>query len=319
MRSLGNGGMTVSAIGLGCWAIGGVIWRDSKPSGWHGTNDEESIRAMQRALDLGVNFFDTADIYGCGHSERLIAKVIKGCRDRVVVATKFGFLFDEKQRTASGARYDRSYIYDACEASLRRLNTDYIDLYQFHINESKNGEEVRDVLESLVKVGKIRYYGWSTDNTENARVFAKGKHCVAIQQNLNVFGGNLEILRICEQYGLASINRGPLAKGLLTGKFTSKTSFPEDDIRHGWNLESGPQATQLKKIEAVRDILTSNGRTLAQGSLCWLLALSPSTIPIPGFKNIQQVEENLGALSFGPLSPEQVLEINNNISSSKHP
>jgi hypothetical protein len=151
--------------------------------------------------------------------------------------------------------------------------------------------------------------GWSPDNPDNARLFAQGEHCTAIQQDLNVFGGSSETLRVCEELGLARINKGPLAQGLLTGKFTPQTSFPEDDVRPAWNLKEGPRAEQLQKLEAVRDILTSNGRTLVQRAICWLWARSPSTIPIPGFKTVRQVEENLGALAFDPLAPEQVQEI----------
>ena len=297
-REIGRSRLAVSAVGLGCWAIGGETWRDGNPCGWSGTNDEESIKAIQRALELGANFLDTADIYGCGH------------RDQVVIATKFGFTMDEKTRISTGQRCDRDYILAACEASLRRLNTDYIDLYQFHLDNSDKGGEVREVLEELVSSGKIRHYGWSTDNPDNARLFAEGKHCIAIQQRLNVFGGDFETLRVCETYNLASINRGPLAMGLLTGKFSSETTFPENDIRHVWDMRAGPQAEQLKKLTMLRDILTSNGRTLAQGAICWLWAISPSTIPIPGFKTANQVEENLGALEFDPLSAEQLEEIN---------
>ena len=309
MRTLGRSSLSVSAIGLGCWAIGGEATHDGAPCGWAGGNDEDSVKALQRGLELGVNFLDTADAYGCGHSERLVAKVIHGRRDKVVVASKFGYPIEEEKKTIVGQQCDRDYILSACEASLLRLNTDYIDLYQFHLGGSDKGEQVREVLEELVTAGKIRYYGWSTDNPDSARVFAEGKHCVAIQQRLNVFGGNFETLRVCEENNLASINRSPLGMGILTGKFSSKTTFPKTDTRSAWNMTSGPQAEELKDLTKLRDILTSDGRTLAQGALCWLLGVSDATIPIPGFKNVKQVEENLGALDFDPLSAEQLQEI----------
>ena len=309
MRELGKSRLAVSAVGLGCWAIGGEAWRDGNPCGWSGADDEESVRAIRRALELGVTFLDTADVYGCGHSERLIASAIEGRRDELIIATKFGFPIDEETRTSSGQRCDRDYILGACEASLRRLNTDHIDLYQFHLGNSDKGEDVLRVLEELVSSGKIRYYGWSTDNPDNARLFAQGEHCVAIQQHLNVFDGDRETLRVCETHNLASINRGPLAMGLLTGKFSSETTFPANDVRHAWDMTEGSQAEQLKKLGALRDVLTSDGRTLAQGAICWLWAISSSTIPIPGFKTEKQVEENVGALEFDPLSTDQLREI----------
>ena len=308
-RKLGRSGLTVSPMGLGCWAIGGEAHHDGEPCGWAGRSDEDSIKGLQRALELGVNFIDTADAYGCGHSERLVAKVTEGRRDRVIIATKFGYPINEEKKTITGQQCDRDYILSACEASLRRLNTDYIDLYQFHLGVSDKGQEVRDVLEELVSAGKIRYFGWSTDDPDRARLFAESKNCVSIQQTLNVFEGNIETLRVCEANNLASINRGPLGMGLLTGKFSSDTIFPKTDTRQSWDMTKGPQVQQIKALANIRDILTSGGRTLAQGAICWLWAISPATIPIPGFKNVKQIEENLGAMEFDPLSAEQLQEI----------
>ncbi|MDP9374823.1 MAG: aldo/keto reductase, partial [Chloroflexota bacterium] len=173
-RRLGRSGVEVSALGLGCWAIGGQFWRDGRPRGWGQVDDAESIRALGRALDLGVTFFDTADVYGCGHSERVLARALAGRRDRVVIATKFGNVFDEASRQAFGTDTSPGYVRRACEASLRRLNTDYIDLYQFHVGNCGLDEAlaVREALEGLVGEGKIRHYGWSTDRAENARLFA---------------------------------------------------------------------------------------------------------------------------------------------------
>ncbi|MFH1741400.1 MAG: aldo/keto reductase [bacterium] len=308
-RKLGRSDITVSAIGLGCWAIGGPTWRDGTPCGWSGSDDTESIRALHKGIDLGINFLDTADVYGCGHSEKLVAQATAGKRDKLIIATKFGYPIDEATRVTSGTRCDPNYIRSACDESLRRLNTDYIDLYQFHLGNSEEGIQVCAVLEELVESGKIRYYGWSTDQPDRARIFAEGKNCVAIQQHLNVFGGNDETLEVCEQHNLASINRGPLAMGILTGKFTPKTTFPSDDVRHGWNLETGSQAVELKQLEAIREILTSGGRTLAQSAICWLWARSPMTIPIPGFKNVNQILDNAGAMAFDPLTTDQMQEI----------
>ncbi len=310
-RKLGRSGIEVTAIGMGCWAIGGPHWRDGSPIGWGQVDDEESLRALERAVALGATLFDTADAYGCGHSERLLGQVLSGRRDQVVIATKVGYTHDEQTRQALGESGDPDYIRQACEASLRRLNTDYIDLYQFHLGnyDLDKAPAVRDAMEGLVEAGKIRWYGWSTDSPDRASLFAQGPHCTAIQQRLNIFVGNSETLAVCEENNLASINRGPLAMGLLTGKYNADSELPPDDIRCVWNLKDGSQAETLRKVEAMRDVLTSGGRTLAQGALCWLLARSESTIPIPGFKTAAQVGENLAAAELGPLGPEEMRQI----------
>jgi aryl-alcohol dehydrogenase-like predicted oxidoreductase len=310
-RRLGRSTIEVSALGLGCWAIGGPFWRGDHPNGWGQVNDDQSIRAIHRALELGITFFDTSDVYGCGHSERLLARALASQRPHVVIATKFGNVIDEQTRQVTGADASAGHIRRACEASLRRLNTDYIDLYQFHLGDydPAQASSVRDVLEELVAEGKIRFYGWSTDDPERARVFAEGPHCTAIQQRLNIFEGNAQTLAVCEEHDLASINRGPLGMGLLTGKFDADSQLPEDDVRHGWNLKQGTLAERLQKLQAVRAILTSDGRTLAQAALAWLWARSDQTIPIPGFKTVAQVEENASALRFGSLTVEQMKQI----------
>lgn len=322
-RKLGRSGIEVSAMGLGCWAIGGPIAIQGMPIGWSKTDDNESIKALKSGLELGVNFLDTADVYGGGHSEKLIGQVIKGKRDKVVIATKFGITFTEepKEITSFDGDATPAYIRKAVEDSLSRLQTDYIDLYQLHLNllPIDKAEETRDTLEELVKEGKIKCYGWSTDFLDRAAFFEKGKNCAAIQHVLNVFSGNLDIVKLCEKKNLASINRSPLAMGLLTGKFKADTKFPADDVRsishmfkddvHIFFEDSGPSKVLLDKLEAIREILKSGGRTLAQGALAWLWARSENTIPIPGFKTVKQMEENAGALQFGPLTPEQMKEI----------
>lgn len=310
-RPLGRSGIAVSAIGLGCWAIGGHLFRDGQPRGWGAVDDEESVRAIHRAIDAGVTFFDTADVYGAGRSERVVGRALAGKRERIVLATKFGNLFDEAKREGYGADTSPGYLRRACDASLRRLNTDYIDLYQLHVATCPLEEAavLRDALEELVTAGKIRFYGWSTDDPERARFFGEGAHGVAVQQRFNIFEGNAETLAVCEELDLASINRGPLAQGLLTGKFTADSRLPDDDVRREWNFREGALAGRLSQLADLREVLTSGGRTLAQGALGWLWARSKVTIPIPGFKTVAQVEENTGALRFGPLSADQMNQI----------
>ncbi len=310
-RQLGRSGIEISAMGMGLWAVGG--------SGWGGgADDEQSVRGIQRALELGVNFFDTADAYGSGHSESVLARALQGRRDQVVIATKFGNLVSDEQRQRPAGAVDPQSIRECCEASLRRLNTDTIDLYQFHLNgfPADQAEPVRETLEELVKAGKIRAYGWSTDYPDRARVFAQGANCTSIQVELNVLDDAPDILAVCDEFNLAAINRGPLAMGLLTGKYKSGSTLPGDDIR-GPNAPSWmkyfkdgkPNPEWLGKMEAIRDILTSEGRTLAQGALGWLWGRSGHTIPIPGFRTLAQAEENCGALRFGALNAEQMRQI----------
>jgi aryl-alcohol dehydrogenase-like predicted oxidoreductase len=317
-RKLGRSGIEVSALGMGCWAIGGPFWSGATPHGWGVVDDAESTRAIHRAIELGATFFDTANVYGAGHSERVLGAALAGKRPQVVIATKFNAVFDEATRQVTGADVSPAGIRFACEESLRRLQTDYLDLYQFHNNGYPLAEAaaVRETLEELVQAGKIRAYGWSTDFADRAEFFAGGQHCTAIQLQLNVLDDNPAVLAVCEQHDLAAINRGPLAMGLLTGKYTASTQPASDDVRGEkspqWMkyFQGGkPSPEWLHKMEAVREILTSGGRSLAQGALAWLWARSPTTLPIPGFRTVAQVEENCGAMAFGPLTAAQMAEI----------
>ncbi len=317
-RTLGKSGIEVSAMGMGCWAIGGP-WTyapgevDPYPAGWGKIDDKESTRAIHTGLDLGINFFDTAANYGAGHSEKILGKALVGKRDQVVIATKFGYLVDEKKRLiVNDQDATLGNIRQDCENSLRRLGTDYIDLYQLHVGDydPEKAPAVMEVLEDLVTEGKIRWYGWSTDDPGRARVFGPGEHCATIQHILNVLIDLPLMLEVCDEFNLGSINKSPLFMGILTGKFNTDSTFPEDDIRQTWNLkEDGRGGKRLKQVDAVREILTSDGRTLTQGALAWIWARHERPIPIPGFKTVEQVEENARAMEFGPLSEEQMLEI----------
>lgn len=321
-RTLGRSGIQVSAVGMGCWAIGGPWNFLGSPAGWSTVDDAESLRAIDRAIELGANFFDTAANYGCGHSERLLGQAVKGRRDQVVIATKFGYRVDEAAKQvspygASEAESDvASHLAGDVEASLRRLGTDYIDVYQLHVGglAIERALAVREGLEQLVKEGKIRTYGWSTDRTEAVRAFATLPACGVVQQQFSVLDGNAELLALCEERNLASILRGPLGMGLLTGKFAPTSTFAADDVRahaawHPGFKDGRPTQAWLDALAAMREVLTSDGRTLAQGALAWLWARSGQMVPIPGFKTVAQVEENAGAMRFGPLTPAQMEEI----------
>ncbi len=317
-RTLGRSDIEVSAVGMGCWAIGGPFWTDSGPAGWGQTDDDESIRTIHRALDLGVTLFDTADAYGTGHSEHLLGRALGERRGDVVVATKWGNTMDTSAKRLTGADATPAYLRGAAEASLRRLGTDYIDLYQLHLNDLpiSQAEDLLSTLEDLVDAGTLRWYGWSTDFPDRAAAWGRdGRHCTAIQHNLSVLHDAAEVLEVCRTHRLASLNRGPLAMGMLTGKFSASSTLGTDDVRGvapEWLIyfrDGRPAPEWLERVAAVRDVLTGGGRTLAQGALAWIWARSDLTIPIPGCRTVAQIEENAAAIEHGPLSPDELAEV----------
>ncbi|MBL1066649.1 aldo/keto reductase [Streptomyces sp. 7-21] len=322
-RTLGRSGIEVSALGFGCWAIGGE-WSSSQgqPWGWGAVDDDESIAALRRGIDLGVTFFDTADCYGTGHSEEVLGRAVKGRREEVVIASKWGNTFVPGSRVSDLVPdLTPAYARRALTDTLRRLGTDYLDLYQLHVGDAPlpQAEELREACERFVDEGLIRGYGWSTDDPERAALFAKGPHCASAQLNCNVFEDAPAMLALCEEQELAAIIRGPLAMGVLTGKFSGErgggTALGAGDIRAtppAWLrfFRDGRLAPEWeRRFEAVRDVLTSGGRTPAQGALAWLWARSPRTVPIPGVRTVAQAEENAGALAHGPLTAAQLAEI----------
>ncbi len=311
-RTLGRSGINVSALGLGTARIGGLGY---SRSGDHETRlipeaVEESKRAIRRALDLGITFFDTADVYGAGRSERIVGEALAGRRSEAVVSTKFGEGFDEETGEEIDVEVTPEYVVRACEASLRRLGTEVIDLYLLHLRDFPidRASAIRDALEELVSAGKIRGYGWSTDDVERAALFAEGPHCIAIEHRLNVMMDATEMLAFCDARDLASINRVPLLTGALTGRWTPDTVLPESDRRSDWFNDEGFQDF-LRRAETLRPALTEDGRSYVQGALGWILARSPRAIPIPGFRTVEQVEGIAGTMAHGPLSPGQMAAI----------
>lgn len=252
-------GIDIPPVGLGCWAIGGE-WTDiGAQAGWGDVDDAVSLRALQAGLDMGAKLIDTANIYGAGHSEELVGKALQGKRDQAVVVTKFGILCDEKRKCTTGIVQSKEDIVTSCEDSLRRLLTDYIDVFLFHCGDydKEKAPMVLDTLEELVRAGKIRYYGWSTSDPERAGIIAGGAHAAMME----------------------------------------------------YFIDGRPNQVFLDKLEAVREILTSGKRTLAQGCISWIWGRGERMIPIPGFKSEKQVKENVSALDFGALSKEQMEEI----------
>jgi aryl-alcohol dehydrogenase-like predicted oxidoreductase len=304
---------------MGSWAIGGpYAWNDGEARGWGNTNDEESIKALNRAFELGVRVFDTADLYGCGHSEELVGRALEDYRGEIIITTKFGNSFDPKTKRQIGEDASPKYIRKAVDASLKRLKTDFIDIYFLHIwgYPIDKAAETMDTLEDLVSEGVIRGYGWSTDSTSRAAAYSDRKHYVAVLSELNVFRETPEIVSLCEKKQLLNMNKAPLAMGLLSGKYTPQTPrLPENDVRTAspeWLVyfkdgKAVPEFT--KKLARIREILTEDGRTLIQGALGWIWTISPLTLPIPGFKTVKQVEENAKALEYGPLKPSQMKTI----------
>lgn len=327
-RTLGRSGLEVSPVGLGGLAIGGQFWRtdyDSVPwqtdrsrpfsGGWGAVDDGESIRAIQAGLDLGITLIDTSSSYGCGHSERIIGQAIAGKRTRVVVVTKFGNDIDEDKKIYHGHDVTASSICASCEASLRRLNTDYIDVLLLHWSGYEGEiEPIFQVLDGLIQSGKIRAYGWSSHQVDRMESAISYPGFGVVEFPHSIFQRTPDMLALCELQDIGALIRSPLGMGLLTGKFSSNTTFPPDDIRHGWDLQTGRMRDMLAALNAIRDVLTSNGRTLAQGALAWIWAQSEKAVPIPGFKTEAQVSENARAMEFGPLNEGQVEEIDRLIS-----
>ncbi|MEN0072231.1 MAG: aldo/keto reductase [Propionicimonas sp.] len=308
-RDLGASGLQVSAIGLGCWAIGGHFTLDGRPDSYGPVDDAESVRAIRAAVDLGVTFFDTADAYGTGHSEELLGRALAGVRDRVAIATKFGYVPDPAARAVVGTDVTAGYARRALEASLRRLGTDYVDLYQLHVGgiAGEQVDEVFGALDELREQGLVRAYGWSTGEAGLLRAAASRWRLASVQHELNVLVDQPDLLRLAGEEGLATIANMPLAMGLLSGRYDAGARLSDQDVRgsgHAWvrYFEDGrPRPDFLDRLAAVRELLTDGGRTLVQGALCWVLARGDLTVPIPGFKSRRQAEENARALEFGPL------------------
>jgi aryl-alcohol dehydrogenase-like predicted oxidoreductase len=309
-------GTTIPALGLGCWAIGGIWSSGNTPLGWGRIDDAESIRAIHCAVAGGIRFFDTAQVYGTGHSEEILGQALAGQSD-VIVATKIGYAIDSASKQLIGPDYASSSIQHSIEVSLKRLRRERIDLVHLHLNALaiSDAEGVFDTLEELVIAGKLGAYGWSTDFPDRAAVFAQRSHFVSVQHAMNVFFRADALIPVIEANGLLSINRSPLAMGLLGGKYSADTKVIGDDVR-GQNADwisyfkdgkIAPEFAQM--LGAVRDLLQSDGRTLAQGAISWLWSRSNRTLPIPGFRTVRQVEDIVGALAKGPLPETMMSEI----------
>jgi aryl-alcohol dehydrogenase-like predicted oxidoreductase len=309
-RRLGRSGLTISALGLGGWALGGRMASGEQQLGYANVDENEAVGALRRGIELGATLIDTADAYGAGRSERLLAPVLAE-HPEVLIATKFGNTIDEDARQLTGTDVSPDYIRHAADASLQRLGRERIDLYQLHSPDITPAQaaDVAGALEGLVDAGKIAWFGVSTDSPELAAPYLDSPHFTAVQIELNVLDDNPAMIAFCDDNDLAGLCRSPLAMGLLGGRYDAATRIGADDIRGKqpewmrWFVDGRPAPDYLERLEAVRGELTADGRTLAQGALGWIFARSQRVIPIPGFRNDAQVEDNLGALEFGPLDP----------------
>ena len=299
-RRLGRSGVKVSPLGLGTARMAGLGWRDDLAPQDPSQTKRDAVRQIQAAVDLGVTFFDTADNYGQGLSERILGEALRDRRDGIVVATKFGeYPMPDQEDPWS---LDVGSVERSCEASLRHLGVKCIDLYLLHRRDYplERAPALMDVLEDLVRAGKICYYGWSTDDVERARLFARGEHCIAIEHRLNVFNDNGAMLDLCREQDLASLNRVPLLMGVLTGRWSPETKLEKGDPRAQW-FEDEEFLNLLACAQQIEPYLTSDGRSYVQGALGWIWARFPLTIPLPGFRNMEQMQALVQAQQFGPL------------------
>jgi myo-inositol catabolism protein IolS len=305
-RKLGKSNIEISEIGFGAWAIGGDAWGP--------VEDNNSIMAMERALELGVNFIDTADVYGSGHSETLVAKVMKGKRDKIILSTKGGLMGHHRDPKREPV-YDRpEKVIEAFDASLRRLETDYIDLYFCHLWWDKHEETEAFLIafDKLKQAGKLKAAGVSTEDFNYIKHFNRDGGLDAVQLDYSILNRSTEkeVLPYLEQNGIGVVVRGPLRMGVLTGKFTTETLFPEGDIRKNWPNESWFQDS-LKKVERLRR-LEKEIQTLGQLALRFVLNHPAVSAAIPGAKTREQVEANAGA-SVRPLLSEEDLQLINEV------
>ena len=306
-------------MGLGCAGIGGpFLNKDGSVNGYGQVNDKNSIEAIRIALDMGITYYDTADIYGCGRSERVLGEALSSQRDDVIIATKFGNTWDELSTNSLipcrsiGTDTSSKAILESCLGSLKRLGRNYIDVFELHLGNhpvSSTGLAM-DALEDLVDEGLIRYYGWSTNNPKHANVFANRKRFTVVQFRHNLLSRNDYMLTsVVKEFDVAGIIKGPLGYGLFTGKYDSTSVLPIDHVWYGNDFSKGSLANVLSILDEAKKILTSDGRTLSQGAIAWIWSQGTQLIPIPGFKTAQQVVENVQAMDFGQLKRCQIVEL----------